>query len=540
MRSAIVIPACNAVERGVWEEVLDSVELQDFRPTERIVVDSGSVDDTAELAAARGWKVVPVLRRNFDHGLTRTRMVRRLRRRGFDVVIFMSQDVILAAPDALGKLVGYLCSHPVAGCFGRQTVRHAGTLGAWQLARCYPEESRVKTLADVPELKLRTPFFSNAFSAWKIDRVIELGGFPRAAFGEDMLLAAKVLDSGGAVGYCAEAVAIHEHPETPSGLFLRGLAVGRFHRDHGELLRRFGSPRSIVDPKRPRGLFLPFCVKSLGYLAGRLGEDLVPWLFFASIWLLLIPAMVLFDLPPRDVADRYAPMAEAFAAGDWRFAFHPRVTPLLPMLAGTIAFLLRCGGFAACQLAGALMLSLGVFPLYRGCRGIYGFRTAVWTLILYAGCSSLLRLGYYGVREPCGVFGVALLFCSAAELHLHPKKPLGCLLFAVAETVLLLTRGDVALFAAGAFAALLVWDVLKHRLVLRSVGVAAFVLLALSPVLCYNYRTIGYPVPEVRHAAALKALCRRFPALRFLENPAPRVPLDIAMTTADEEEERHE
>ena len=39
--------------------------------------------------------------------------------------------------------------------------------------------------------------------------------------------------------------------------------------------------------------------------------------------------MILFDnLIVRDVATRYAPMAEAFARGDWHNAFHHRIPPL--------------------------------------------------------------------------------------------------------------------------------------------------------------------------------------------------------------------
>ena len=47
--------------------------------------------------------------------------------------------------------------------------------------------------------------------------------------------------------------------------------------------------------------------------------------------------------------------------GDWTFAFHPRVTPLLPVCAGIFVKLFSCGGFLACQLAASLLLSLCVF-----------------------------------------------------------------------------------------------------------------------------------------------------------------------------------
>ena len=537
MRFALVIPACNAVDRGVWEETLAAVEKQDRRPDARIVLDSGSSDRTAQLARDRNWRVIRIRRKKFDHGLTRGRIVRWLRHRGFDAVVFMSQDVVLASPDALGKLVDYLRDHTVTGCYGRQIGRRDSTLGAWQRKRCYPDRSQIKTLADVPRLKLMTAFCSNAFAAWKTAEVLAAGNFPRAKFGEDMLLAAAVLERGDAIGYCAEAVAVHEHPETLPELFRRGKAVGDLHREHPELLRRFGRPGTLLSESGFRFALLPrLGAKFLGYAAGRFRDGLIPWLIFLLMWLVLLPAIVLYDFPQRDISERYAPMAEAFAAGEWDFAFHPRVTPLLTMLAGAIRRIAGCGGFRACQLAGALMITCGIFPLYRGCVEIYGTRVAAWTALLYAGCSSLLRLGYYGVRETCCVFGVTLLFLAAAELRKRPEKPNGYLVFAVAETILLLSRGDTALPVLAAFVALLVWDIAAHRHPLRSAGAAALILALSLPFLLLNYRWIGYPVPEVRHGVVLRALCRKLPALKFLENPRPRIPLDIGLPGEDSDE----
>ena len=267
MKTAIAIFTCNAVGRGVWDKVLDAVDRQDFKPDERIVVDSASDDRTVPMALERKWKVMRIRREDFDHGLTRNRILRNLQARGFDAAVFLSQDAILSSPDALGHLVDFLRDRPVAGCYGRQLDTRRHSLEGWQRERCYPETSQVKTIADAPRLKLLTPFCSNAFAAWKIAEVLDRGGFPETRFGEDMLFAATVIGEGGAIGYCAEAAAVHEHPEDLRSLFRRGRAVGEFHRRHPELLRRFGAP------ERPPlgggfGFILPkFLVKSFGYVA---------------------------------------------------------------------------------------------------------------------------------------------------------------------------------------------------------------------------------------------------------------------------------
>ena len=537
MKTAVAIFSCNAVERGVWNEVLDAVEKQDFRPDERLVVDSASDDRTVPVAIERGWKSMRVRREDFDHGLTRNRIVRNLQARGFDAVVFLSQDVILASPDALGKIVGFLRDRAVVGCYGRQIDTRPHSLEGWQRERCYPEVSAVKTLADVPKLKLMTPFCSNAFAAWKIDEVIDRGGFPGASFGEDMLFAAKVIEGGGAIGYCAEAAAIHEHPEDLRSLFRRGKAVGDFHRFHPELLRRFGAPARPPLGAEFRFVAAKFLAKSLGYVWGRFRERLVPWTIFALLWLFLLPAIILYDFPQDDVSFRYAPMAEAFAAGNWRYAFHPRVPPLLPVCAGAISWVCRCGGYLACRLAGALFLSFGVFPLYWGTRRVYGFRVASAAALLYAGCAWLFRLGYFGLREPACVFGVLLMFLAAVKLRMRSSKWWWYLVFAAAEAMLLMTRGDMAFFVLATMAMLFFWDVRRHHHPLRTAGVAAALLAFLLPVLDYNYRVIGYPVPEVRHAAVMRKLCRRFRWMRKLENPYPQVELDIGVPTAEEQDE---
>lgn len=66
--------------------------------------------------------------------------------------------------------------------------------------------------------------------------------------------------------------------------------------------------------KTPAGLFLCFILFSV---------------------IAYVPLLCLTDIPVRDVAHRYAQMADAFARGDFSYAFHPVVSPsiqLLPVL----------------------------------------------------------------------------------------------------------------------------------------------------------------------------------------------------------------
>ena len=535
MKTAVVVPTLNAVKRGFWYELLRAIAEQRLKIDLKLVVDSESSDQTVDLASALGWKCLRHHRRDFNHGGTRARIVRYLASKGFDTVIFLSQDVVLSEPDTLKKLTDYLWKHPeISGCCGKQISLHEKTLNAWQRERCYPNVSRVRTAADIPRDGMMAAFFSNAFAAWKVQDLIRFGNFPETDFGEDMLLASRILENGGATGYCAEAIAIHEHSNAPFELFRRGWQIGSFHRLNPDLLKRFrNSSVRIARKNIPAAIVVPLAVKAAGYCAARFRDLVIPAVLFFLLWLLLLPCILLEDYPLPDVAMRYAPMAEAFARGDWLFAFHPRITPLLPVSAGVIAAVLRCGGFLACKLAASLFLSLSIFPLYAGTRRLFGRPIAACASFLFIVCPYLLRFGYYGSRESCTIFGILLCFYAAVRLSETPRKFAPWAWFSLGETVILLSRGDMALFAAFLFAGLFVWDFIRFRIPFRSILAGFAVLLLLAPLLCCNRRLTGYPVLDTRHAAVFNLVSKRIPPLKHLVYSDPVMPVDLVMSTVE-------
>ena len=89
-----------------------------------------------------------------------------------------------------------------------------------------------------------------------------------------------------------------------------------------------------------------------------------PFFYFLAALALALPLAACTVIPSLDVAGRYAPMADALAAGEWRYAFHPRVSPLLPVLGGVFSFLSGWSGFAGVKIAASLLFALAVFPLF--------------------------------------------------------------------------------------------------------------------------------------------------------------------------------
>jgi rhamnosyltransferase len=271
MKIALAIPTCNACGK-CWNELLDSVDMQTLQPEWKLIVDSSSSDQTVPSALSRGWKCIPIRKEKFNHGGTRRKITKYLARRGFDLVIFMTQDVVLSSPDSLQKLVDYLESNFLAGCYGRQRSLHGKTYDRWQREHCYSGESFICSREDIPEDGLSAAFFSDAFAVWKIPVILKYGAFPDTEFGEDTLLAAKLLMNGEKTGYCAGAECIHEHEDSFSGLWTRGYQVGQMHRKNPWFLKTFkivAGNKNPVKKKIPFSLYLPLAVKTAGYIFGR-------------------------------------------------------------------------------------------------------------------------------------------------------------------------------------------------------------------------------------------------------------------------------
>jgi glycosyltransferase involved in cell wall biosynthesis len=104
---SVVMPACD--EEAFIGEALASVLAQTYRPLEIIVVDDGSRDRTAEIAAAHGARVLHRPHR----GVAAARNAGLRASRGAYWAIFDADDVM--APERLARQVDHLRRHPEHG-----------------------------------------------------------------------------------------------------------------------------------------------------------------------------------------------------------------------------------------------------------------------------------------------------------------------------------------------------------------------------------------------------------------------------------------
>ena len=239
MKTALCVPTRNAAR---WAPAfLQALEGQSLRDYQALAIDSSSDDGSAELFAAAGFRVHPIDPGEFNHGATR-RLAAGLCPEA-EILVFMTQDAILAAPDSLARLVDAFNDPLVGAAYGRQLPR-PGAPPVEEHARFfnYPPRSAVKTAADIPRLGLKTAFISNSFAAYRRAALAGVDGFPEnVIIGEDTHAAARMLRAGWKIAYRAAAAVVHSHAYSWPQEWRRYFDTGVFHARHPWLRESFGA-----------------------------------------------------------------------------------------------------------------------------------------------------------------------------------------------------------------------------------------------------------------------------------------------------------
>ena len=255
---AIVIPTINA--RKLWTPLRDGLRRQGIPASQVLIVDSSSDDGTRELAAAEGFEVVRIDRRDFNHGGTRQAALDYVP--WASIVVYLTQDAVLATPDSIEQLLSAFADEGVAAAYGRQLPRPgAGPIEAHARLFNYPPQSDVRDFESRHTLGIKATFLSNSFSAYRVEALREVGGFPSdVIMAEDALVTGNLLLAGWKAAYVAEAQVYHSHDFTIAQEFRRYFATGVYHRRQFWLTKKFGNPGG--EGKR-------FVMSELAFLAPR-------------------------------------------------------------------------------------------------------------------------------------------------------------------------------------------------------------------------------------------------------------------------------
>lgn len=205
MRCSLVVRAFN--EEQYIGRLLEGVRRQTVQDVEIILVDSGSTDATAAIAAQYGAKIVHIPPAEFTFGLSLNLGLDAVTR---DLVTIASAHVYPVYPDWLERLLAPFADPQVALTYGKQRADAHSKFSEQQIfARWFP---------DVSAPRQGHPFCNNANAAirrsvWREHPYDEmLTGL------EDLAWAKWVQEKGHAITYVPEAEIIHVHNETMRGV----------------------------------------------------------------------------------------------------------------------------------------------------------------------------------------------------------------------------------------------------------------------------------------------------------------------------------
>ena len=126
MNCGLIIPTLNAGKQ--FQKLLEQLAAQSLS-TKKLIVDSESNDGTSACAEKFGLEVLTIPRKTFNHGATRQFALEHLLKKfPLDVIIFLTQDVLLRDDESLAKLVKIFGENESVGMtYGRQLPHEGAT-----------------------------------------------------------------------------------------------------------------------------------------------------------------------------------------------------------------------------------------------------------------------------------------------------------------------------------------------------------------------------------------------------------------------------
>lgn len=217
---------------------------------------------------AANIKVMHLPKTSFDHGGTRDWAARMS---DADILVFMTQDAVPQNEKLIEELVKFFEMPSVKAVYARQLPAKGCTIiERYTRSFNYPKESQIKEKADLPELGIKTYFCSNVCAAYERETYLKLDGFVKyTVFNEDMIFAAKLIQSDYKVAYAANAMVVHSHNYNNMQQLRRNFDLAVSQADHPE----------IFDGVKSEGEGLRLVSKTASYLL----KIHKPWLVFPLV-----------------------------------------------------------------------------------------------------------------------------------------------------------------------------------------------------------------------------------------------------------------
>ena len=235
----VIIPIYHPDSKFI--ELLNMLKKQTTKGIPVLIIDSGSDKEWCKAAQGLNWQLKEIDSNDFNHGGTRQMGIDICP--GKDIIVFLTQDAILADEYSIENLVRAFDDISVGCAYGRQLPHKAANVfAAFARLHNYPAESYVRSYADRSRYGLKTAFLSNSFAAYRRNAIEKVGGFPSdVILSEDMYVAARMLMSGWKVAYAAEARVYHSHNYTVWQEFKRYFDIGVFHARESWIRKNLGN-----------------------------------------------------------------------------------------------------------------------------------------------------------------------------------------------------------------------------------------------------------------------------------------------------------
>lgn len=200
-RVSVVIRALN--EGQHLGRLLHGLRNQTVVPDEIVVVDSGSTDNTVDIAEGEGCEVVHIMKSEFSFGRA---LNRGCEHATGDILLIVSAHVYPVYDTYVEHMVSAFDRPGVGVAYGRQVGDHRTKFSESRIMlRWFPTDN----IWDQGH-----PFSNNANAAVRKDLWNEFRYDEKLTGLEDLAFAKQVLKAGSKIAYVADAPVVHVHEET--------------------------------------------------------------------------------------------------------------------------------------------------------------------------------------------------------------------------------------------------------------------------------------------------------------------------------------
>lgn len=278
LETSIIILTKNAGES--FKKVLSKIFLQAYKPFEVIIIDSGSTDNTLEIAQTFPTKIIKIKPEEFGHGKTRNLGARLAKGK---YVVYLTHDAIPKNNIWLEELIKPLKKDKkIAGVFSRQIPRkNENVIDKFFYLSLYTNKDKIWNDGDYVQ---GNNIFSDVSSAIKKEILKKYPFNNKIIVSEDYEWAQRILKADYSLYYNPKSRVIHSHSYNLISLFKRCFDIGVSYQKVYRTENQFGSfikkglkihsyeLKYLIKQKKP--YLIPYCIikDAVRYVAVTLGK----------------------------------------------------------------------------------------------------------------------------------------------------------------------------------------------------------------------------------------------------------------------------